>query len=135
MRGFELPILCLIPNFPPDIREATKNVVYTIFIASGRVTFELFTIYTYIFSYIYIYSRRYITFGLFFASLIVKTKGIAAIHHQDVLASNVCWLSSSLCCIMHKMFSVRCMYIYVYTRGLVVCCCCRCSIFLVREIY
>lgn len=40
-------------------------------------------------------------------SLIAKTKHMLPIYHQDVLASNICRLNSSLCCIMHEMCTSR----------------------------
>jgi len=40
-------------------------------------------------------------------SLIAKTKHMLPIYHQDVLASNICRVNSSPCCIMHEMCSSR----------------------------
>lgn len=36
------------------------------------------------------------------SSLIAKTKHMLPIYHQDVLASNICRVNSSLCCIMQQ---------------------------------
>lgn len=40
-------------------------------------------------------------------SLIAKTKHMLPIYHQDILASNICRVNSSLCCIMHE----TCVYV------------------------
>lgn len=39
-------------------------------------------------------------------SLIAKTKHMLPIYHQDILASNICRVNSSLCCIMHEIVCV-----------------------------